>query len=62
VLGAVVSLVQSYLPPYPLMTPARVLEGGSHLFIVVAGPTAIAAVASPARQGAAMTLWSSFLV
>ncbi|MGV8987014.1 MAG: MFS transporter [Cypionkella sp.] len=60
VLGAVVSLVESFLPPYPLMMLARVLEGASHLAIVVVGPTAIAAVASPARQGAAMTLWSSF--
>ncbi|MBI1171230.1 MFS transporter [bacterium] len=59
-LGAVVSLVESFLPPYPLMMLARVLEGCSHLCIVVVGPTAIAAVAPPARQGAAMTLWSSF--
>ena len=59
-LGALVSLVQSYLPPYPLMMLARVLEGASHLAIVVVGPTAIAAIAPPHRQGAAMTLWSSF--
>lgn len=60
VLGALVSLVQSFLPPYPVMMLARVLEGASHLAIVVVGPTAIAAAAPPARQGAAMTLWSSF--
>jgi DHA1 family inner membrane transport protein len=60
VLGAGVSLLQSNLPAYPLMMLARVLEGFSHLAIVVVGPTAIAAAASPARQGAAMTLWSSF--
>lgn len=60
VLGAGVSLVESLLPPYPLMMLARVLEGASHLSIVVVGPTAIAAIAPPARQGAAMTLWSSF--
>lgn len=59
VLGAVVSVVQSFLPSYPLMMVARVLEGASHLAIVVVGPTAIAAVAPPARQGAAMSLWSS---
>lgn len=58
--GALVSLVQSFLPPFWVMMLARVLEGASHLAIVVVGPTAIAAVASPARQGAAMTLWSSF--
>ncbi|MBC7739219.1 MAG: MFS transporter [Candidatus Saccharibacteria bacterium] len=59
-LGAAVSVVQSVLPPYPLMMLARMLEGISHLAIVVVGPTAIAAVAPPSRQGAAMTLWSSF--
>lgn len=60
VLGAAVSGVESFLPPYPVMMLARVLEGVSHLAIVVVGPTAIAAAAPPARQGAALTLWSSF--
>ena len=60
VLGALVSLVESFLPPYPRMMLARVLEGASHLAIVVVGPTAIAAAAPPHRQGAALTLWSSF--
>ncbi len=60
VLGAAVSLVESFLPPYPVMMLARVLEGASHLAIVVVGPTAIAAAAPVYRQGAALTLWSSF--
>lgn len=60
VLGAAVSLVQSVFPPFALMMASRVLEGVSHLAIVVVGPVAIAAAAPPARQGAAMTLWSSF--
>lgn len=59
-LGAVVSLVQSALPSYPVMMATRVLEGVSHLGIVVVGPTAIATVAPRHLQGAAMTLWSSF--
>ena len=59
-LGAAASLVQSVLPPYPVMMLTRVLEGASHLAIVVVGPTAIAAVAPPRLQPAAMTLWSSF--
>ena len=59
-LGAVVSLVQAVLPPYPVMMATRVLEGASHLAIVVVGPTSIATVAPKALQGAAMTLWSSF--
>lgn len=60
VLGALVSLVQSLLPPYPVMMLTRLLEGVSHLAIVVVGPTAIAAAAPLRLQGAAMTLWSSF--
>lgn len=60
VLGAVVSAVQMTLPPYPVMMLTRVLEGLSHLAIVVVGPTAIAGLASARGQGAAMTLWSSF--
>ena len=59
-LGAVVSAVQSSFPSYPLMMLTRVLEGVSHLTIVVVGPTAIAGVTSPRHQGLAMTLWSSF--
>lgn len=59
-LGAVVSLIQSSFPSYPLMMLTRVLEGVSHLTIVVVGPTAIAGVTSQRHQGLAMTLWSSF--
>jgi DHA1 family inner membrane transport protein len=60
VMGAIVSLAQSFLPPFPVMILSRVLEGASHLAIVIVGPTAIAATAPAHRQAAAMTLWSSF--
>jgi MFS transporter, DHA1 family, inner membrane transport protein len=59
-LGAVLGLVQSGFPSYPLMVVTRILEGVSHLAIVVVGPTVIAGLAVPRWQGAAMTLWSSF--
>ena len=59
-LGAVVSLVQASFPAYPVMMLTRVLEGVSHLTIVVVGPTAIAGVTAARHQGLAMTLWSSF--
>jgi MFS family permease len=59
-LGALVSAVQMSFPPYPLMLASRILEGLSHLAIVVVGPTAIAGLAGGRGQGAAMTLWSSF--
>ena len=45
---------------YPIMMATRVLEGFSHLAIVVVGPTAIAAAAPLRHQGLAMSLWSSF--
>lgn len=59
-LGAAMSAVQSLLPAYPVMIASRVLEGVSHLAIVVVGPTMIAGLAPEARRGLAMTLWSSF--
>ncbi|MBE2277662.1 MAG: MFS transporter [Rhodobacteraceae bacterium] len=59
-LGAAVSALEAMLPPYPVMLAARVLEGVSHLAIVVVGPTMIAALAPEARRPFAMTLWSSF--
>ncbi len=59
-LGAAMSAIEASFPPYPLMIAARVLEGVSHLAIVVVGPTVIAAVAMQRYQGLAMTLWSSF--
>lgn len=58
--AALVSLAQAALPPYGAMLALRVVEGVTHLAIVVAAPTLIAAVTPPARLGAAMTLWSSF--
>lgn len=60
VLGALISLIQSGFPPYPLMIVTRVLEGFSHLAIVVVAPTVIAAVAPVRRLGLAMSLWSTF--
>lgn len=60
VAGAVISAFQSILPAYPLMMVSRILEGLSHLAIVVVGPVLIAQTAPPRHQGFAMTLWSSF--
>lgn len=59
-LGTAVSVVQATLPAYPVMIAARVLEGASHLAIVVVGPVLIAQLASEDRRPLAMTLWSSF--
>ena len=59
-MGAAMSLVQSQGLPYGLMIASRVVEGVSHLAIVVIGPTVIAGLACDRYRGLAMTLWSSF--
>lgn len=59
-LGAAISLFQSLMPPYGFLLVSRVPEGLFHLAIVVVGPTAIAATATPRFQGFVMTLWGSF--
>lgn len=58
--GAAMSALQSLMPAYPLMLATRIIEGASHLAIVVVGPTMIAALAPEDRRPLAMTLWSSF--
>ena len=59
-LGAAMSFLQSLGPGYWLMLASRLPEGLAHLAIVVVGPTAIAATATPRFQGLVMTLWGSF--
>ncbi|MEP3676966.1 MFS transporter [Sulfitobacter sp.] len=59
-LGAVISLGQALLPPLPVMLALRVLEGISHLALVVAAPTLIAQIATDQQRGLALTLWSTF--
>jgi predicted MFS family arabinose efflux permease len=59
-LGAAMSALQAMLPGYGLMILSRVLEGVSHLVIVVVGPTLIAGLANDRHRPLAMTLWSSF--
>ena len=58
--GALVSCLQALLPPLPWMLLSRVVEGASHLAIVVAAPTLIAQLASDRMRGFALTLWGTF--
>jgi MFS family permease len=60
VLGAAVSAYQATLPPLALMLVSRVLEGASHLAIVVAAPTLIAQLSTPRHRGLTLSLWSTF--
>ena len=60
VLGGAVSLLQAMIPPFPVMLASRIVEGLSHLAIVVAAPTLIAQLTRGRARNAAMVLWSSF--
>jgi DHA1 family inner membrane transport protein len=60
ILGATCSLYQSYLPDLTPMLISRVIEGLSHLVIVVAAPTMISRFSPEKLTGATMTLWSTF--
>ncbi|MEL6436025.1 MAG: MFS transporter [Pseudomonadota bacterium] len=60
VLGGLLSVVQASLPSFPMMLALRLVEGLSHLAIVVAAPTLILQVSPIAWRGAAMTLWGTF--
>lgn len=59
-LGGAVSLFQASIPGLGLMLVSRVVEGVSHLAIVVAAPTLIAQITIGKWRNAAMVLWSSF--
>ncbi|MGR3805893.1 MFS transporter [Marinibacterium profundimaris] len=58
--GGLVSLWQALLPGFGVMLVSRVLEGVTHLAIVVAAPTLIAQASPTPWRGAAMALWSTF--
>ena len=60
-LGAVVALVQSLLPPFPVLWLTRLLEGVSQLAVVVAAPTLIMQHSAPQHRSIAMGLWSTFV-
>ncbi|MBO9444892.1 MFS transporter [Ruegeria sp. R14_0] len=59
-LGGAISLYQATIPGFDAMLISRVLEGVSHLAIVVAAPTLIAQITQGKARNAAMVLWSSF--
>lgn len=60
IFGAAISLIQSTFPRFELMLTLRILEGFSHLAIVVAAPTLIAQLAAPRYVSLCMTIWSTF--
>ncbi|MGR3759591.1 MFS transporter [Roseobacteraceae bacterium NS-SX3] len=58
--GAAVSALQALHLPFELFLATRVVEGLSHLGVVVAAPTLIAQVTLARHRGFALTLWSTF--
>jgi len=58
--AAVLSALQAFSLPFIGIIVLRILEGVSHLAIVVAGPILMARHSSERLRGAVMTLWSSF--
>lgn len=60
ILASTLSLFQASLPSFGWMLFSRLLEGGSHLIIVVAAPTLIARHCEAQHRALAMTLWSTF--
>ncbi|SFR17423.1 MFS transporter [Poseidonocella sedimentorum] len=58
--GGVLSFVEASLPGYPLMIALRLIEGASHILIVVAGPVLISSHSSGRARSAAMALWGTF--
>ncbi len=60
VLGGALSVFQASLPGFQVMLASRVVEGLSHLAIVVAAPTLIAQITIGRARNMAMVLWSTF--
>jgi MFS transporter, DHA1 family, inner membrane transport protein len=58
--GAGLSVLQATLPDLPLFLASRVLEGMSHLALVVAIPTLIAQLSAPRDRPFTLTLWGTF--
>lgn len=58
--GAAMSVLQAGMLPLGPLLVTRVIEGASHLAIVVAAPTLIAQLAAPRHRGFALTLWGTF--
>ncbi len=59
-IGFLVGLAQSFLPPIPVLILTRIIEGISHLGIIVAAPTLILAVSAQKHQAITMGIWGTF--
>lgn len=60
VCSAGVSFAEALLPPFPWFLGLRLAEGLAHLSLVVAAPTAMAAMSSDRDRPVVMGLWGTF--
>ncbi|MCC1482088.1 MFS transporter [Roseibaca sp. Y0-43] len=58
--GAAVSLLQASFPPLPVFLALRVVEGVSHLALVVVIPTLIAQLSTDRLRPLMLTVWGTF--
>ena len=59
-LGVIISFVQALHPVFPVLLISRVIEGISHLGIIVTAPVIMVSVSSDKHHSLVMGLWSSF--
>lgn len=59
-LAGILSLWQSTYPSFEIMAISRVIEGATHLGIVVTAPALMAEASSDRWRGATMALWGTF--
>ena len=59
-IGVFTSLLEALLPQFLLMSILRLIEGFSHLALVVAAPAMLAHVANDRDRPIAMALWATF--
>lgn len=54
-------LIGALIPGLWTLFAARLIESAGYLMVVIAAPSLIATIARPQEQGAALTLWSTFV-
>ena len=59
-LGALLSFIEATLPTLSTLLILRIIEGASHLAIVVTAPTLMAAASAPQHRSLVMSLWGTF--
>lgn len=60
IIGGALSLFQSFLPNYPLLFISRIIEGISHLGIIVTAPILMLRSANERHHSLVMGIWGTF--